>query len=74
MFSGVSGEIPGHYDPGAERQLGSLKKTGPKYEPEAEIAAKAWTQFASPAGTHDRHFCVGCVHATLRFSPAAETA
>jgi hypothetical protein len=47
MFSGVSGKIPGHYDPGAERQLGSLEKTEPKYEPEAETAAKAWAQFAS---------------------------
>ena len=50
MFSGVSGKIPGHYDPGAERQLGGLKKTEPKYEPEAEIATKAWAQFASTAG------------------------
>ena len=38
---GVSGKIGRHYDPRAARQLGSLKKTGPKYEPEAETAAHA---------------------------------
>ena len=40
-----------------------------KFNPGAKTAAKAWTQFASTAGRHDRHFCVGCVHATLRFFP-----
>jgi hypothetical protein len=49
------------------RQLGSLKKTEPKCKPEAEIAANAWAQLASTAGPHDRHFRVGCAHATLRF-------
>ena len=68
FLPGASGKIRGHYDPCAERQLGSLKKTEPKCEPEAEIAAKAWAQFASTAGPHDRHFRVGCAHATLRFS------
>lgn len=38
---GVSGKIRRHYDLRAARQLGSLKKTGPKCEPEAEIAAHA---------------------------------
>jgi len=38
-----------------------------KIFPEAKTAAKAWAQFASPAGPHDRHFRVGCAHATLRF-------
>ncbi len=38
---GVSGKIRRHYDLRAARQLGSLKKTGPKYEPEAETAAHA---------------------------------
>ena len=38
-----------------------------KFNPGAKIAAKAWAQFASTAGLHDRHFRVGCAHATLRF-------
>ena len=40
-----------------------------KFNPGAKIAAKAWALFASTAGPHDRHFCVGCAHATLRFYP-----
>ena len=71
---GVSGKPGGHYDPRAARQLGS-RKVWPKYEPEAEIAAKAWTRVSR----HSRTTTTGilaraCVHATLRFSPAPETA
>ena len=42
--------IPGHYDPGAERQLGSPQGRAEVRTLEAETAAKAWAQFASTAG------------------------
>ena len=42
--SGASGKTPGHYDPGAARQLGGLMKAEPKCEPGAKIAAKAWAR------------------------------
>ena len=66
---GVSGKIRRTLRPARRKAVRqSERKTGPKYEPEAEIATKAWAQFASTAGPHDRHFRVGCAHATLRFS------
>lgn len=48
---GVSGKIRGHYDPRAARQLGGLRKTEPKYEPEAETAAHA-----SQSSAHNKTF------------------
>ena len=71
---GAKGKALGHYDP---MRLKWLNNPGGKPQtpcdpglckifPEAKTAAKAWAQFASTAGLHDRHFRVGCARATLR--------
>ena len=61
--------------PAGTRTRALEKAVRQSYQDRAEVAvpgskkaAKAWAQFASTAGPHDRHFRVGCAHATLRFS------
>ena len=60
-----------------KRQLGSPLRTEPKLQLQMEGKNRHESVGAvcvNPPDHHDRHFRVGCAHATLRFSHAPETA